>query len=147
MSAHRRLLKLLPVLRWSAKSVSRTGGANAARKPMSGRIQRARSGRATRRGSGTTVSAAIMICDLVISPDLRQWPRDYVIDLLNGYFDAMSEPIARHGGEILNYRRRSARHFSAQPAVGLRKSAACRGRSPAGMVALNEKNGETVVSR
>jgi adenylate cyclase len=26
-----------------------------------------------------------------------------VIDLLNGYFDAMSEPIARHGGEILKF--------------------------------------------
>ena len=31
------------------------------------------------------------------------WPRDDVIDLLNGYFDAMSEPIARHGGEILKF--------------------------------------------
>lgn len=59
---------------------------------------------ATRRGTGTTVSAAIMICDLrgftAISDN---WPRDDVIDLLNGYFDAMSEPIARHGGEILKF--------------------------------------------
>jgi adenylate cyclase len=59
---------------------------------------------ATRRGSGTTVRAAIMICDLrdftAISDN---WPRDDVIDLLNGYFDAMSEPIARHGGEILKF--------------------------------------------
>jgi class 3 adenylate cyclase len=31
------------------------------------------------------------------------WPRDDVIDLLNAYFDAMSEPIARHGGEILKF--------------------------------------------
>ncbi|MDI1263740.1 MAG: adenylate/guanylate cyclase domain-containing protein, partial [bacterium] len=28
---------------------------------------------------------------------------DDVIDLLNGYFDAMSEPITRHGGEILKF--------------------------------------------
>jgi adenylate cyclase len=59
---------------------------------------------ATRRGSGTTVRAAILICDLrdftAISDN---WPRDDVIDLLNGYFDAMSEPIARHGGEILKF--------------------------------------------
>jgi adenylate cyclase len=59
---------------------------------------------ATRRGTGTTVRAAILICDLrdftAISDN---WPRDDVIDLLNGYFDAMSEPIARHGGEILKF--------------------------------------------
>jgi len=59
---------------------------------------------ATRRGSGTTVRAAIMICDLrdftAISDN---WPRDDVIDLLNGYFDAISEPIARRGGEILKF--------------------------------------------
>ena len=29
--------------------------------------------------------------------------RNDVIDLLNDYFDAMSEPIARHGGEILKF--------------------------------------------
>src|SRR5258705_2977396 len=59
---------------------------------------------ATRRGSGTTVSAAIMICDLRDFTRISDnWPRDYVIDLLNGYFDAMSEPIARHGGEILKF--------------------------------------------
>jgi len=57
---------------------------------------------ATRRGSGTTVRAAIMICDLRDFTWISDnWPRDDVIDLLNGYFDAMSEPIARHGGEIL----------------------------------------------
>jgi adenylate cyclase len=59
---------------------------------------------ATRRGSGTTVRAAIVICDLrdftAISDN---WPRDDVIDLLNGYFDAISEPIARRGGEILKF--------------------------------------------
>jgi adenylate cyclase len=59
---------------------------------------------ATRRGSGTTVRAAIMICDLRDFTQISdKWPRDDVIDLLNDYFDAMSEPIARHGGEILKF--------------------------------------------
>lgn len=59
---------------------------------------------ATRRGTGATVSAAIMICDLRDFTRISDnWPRDNVIDLLNGYFDAMSEPIARHGGEILKF--------------------------------------------
>jgi adenylate cyclase len=59
---------------------------------------------ATSRGSGTTVRAAIMICDLREFTRISDnWPRDDVIDLLNDYFDAMSEPIARHGGEILKF--------------------------------------------
>jgi len=59
---------------------------------------------ATRRGTGTTVRAAIMICDLRDFTRISDsWPRDDVIDLLNGYFDAMSAPIARHGGEILKF--------------------------------------------
>ncbi|WP_314959279.1 adenylate/guanylate cyclase domain-containing protein [Bradyrhizobium cosmicum] len=59
---------------------------------------------ATRRGAGTTVRAAIMICDLRDFTKISDnWPRDDVIDLLNDYFDAMSEPIARHGGEILKF--------------------------------------------
>jgi adenylate cyclase len=59
---------------------------------------------ATRRGTGTTVRAAIMICDLRDFTKISDnWPRDDVINLLNDYFDAMSEPIARHGGEILKF--------------------------------------------
>ncbi|HXH45510.1 MAG TPA: adenylate/guanylate cyclase domain-containing protein [Bradyrhizobium sp.] len=59
---------------------------------------------ATRRGTGTTVRAAIMICDLRDFTKISDnWPRDDVIDLLNDYFDAMSEPIGRHGGEILKF--------------------------------------------
>lgn len=59
---------------------------------------------ATRRGTGTTVRAAIMTCDLRDFTKISDnWPRDDVIDLLNDYFDAMSEPIARHGGEILKF--------------------------------------------
>jgi adenylate cyclase len=100
---------------------------------------------ATRRGSGTTVRAAIMICDLRDFTRISDnWPRDDVIDLLNGYFDAMSEPIAKHGGEILKF-------------IGdgllaifpLDKPSACADLLHAvtearqAMVALNEKNGET----
>ena len=100
---------------------------------------------ATRRGTGTTVSAAIMICDLRGFTQISDnWPRDDVIDLLNGYFDAMSEPIARHGGEILKF-------------IGdgllaifpLDQPNACANLLHAvtearqAMTALNEKNGET----
>ncbi|MGZ8467757.1 MAG: adenylate/guanylate cyclase domain-containing protein, partial [Candidatus Binatia bacterium] len=59
---------------------------------------------ATTRGSGVTVDAAILICDLrnfTAMSNLR--PRDEVIDILNGYFDAMVEPIVRNGGEILKF--------------------------------------------
>src|SRR6201991_1475171 len=98
----------------------------------------------TRRGSGTTVRAAIMICDLRDFTRISDnWPRDDVIDLLNGYFDAMSEPIARHGGEILKF-------------IGdgllaifpLSEPQACTNLLHAvteareAMLALNEKNGE-----
>src|SRR6516164_5215024 len=59
---------------------------------------------ATRRGTGTTVHAAIMICDLRDFTRISDnWPRDDVIELLNDYFDAISEPVARHGGEILKF--------------------------------------------
>jgi adenylate cyclase len=100
---------------------------------------------ATRRGSGTTVRAAIMICDLRDFTRISDnWPRDDVIHLLNDYFDAMSEPIARHGGEILKF-------------IGdgllaifpLSQPSACadllRAVSEArqAIIAMNEKNGET----
>lgn len=59
---------------------------------------------ATRRGSGMTVSAAVLICDLRNFTEISdRWPRDDVIELLNGYFDAIAEPIERFGGEILKF--------------------------------------------
>jgi adenylate cyclase len=99
----------------------------------------------TRRGSGTTVRAAIMICDLRDFTKISDnWPRDDVIDLLNGYFDAMSEPIARHGGEILKFIGDGLLAIFPldQPhacANLLRAVAEAR----QAMAALNEKNGET----
>ncbi|NLS05540.1 adenylate/guanylate cyclase domain-containing protein [Rhizobium sp. P32RR-XVIII] len=59
---------------------------------------------ATTRGSGATVGAAILICDMRDFTKISDlWPRDDVLELLNAYFDAMSEPIERHGGEILKF--------------------------------------------
>jgi adenylate cyclase len=100
---------------------------------------------ATRRGTGTTVRAAIMICDLRDFTKISDnWPRDDVIDLLNGYFDAMSEPIARHGGEILKFIGDGllAIFPLSQPSACanlLRAVAEAR----QAMIALNEKNSET----
>ena len=99
----------------------------------------------TRRGSGTTVRAAIMICDLrgftAISDN---WPRDDVIDLLNGYFEAMSEPIARHGGEILKFigdGLLAIFPLSEPSACANLLHAVAEARQA--MIALNEKNSET----
>jgi adenylate cyclase len=59
---------------------------------------------ATTRGSGATIGAAILICDLRNFTALsNRRSRDEVIDILNGFFDAMVEPIERYGGEILKF--------------------------------------------
>ena len=56
------------------------------------------------RGSGVTVQAVVLICDLRGFTVLSElWPRDDVITMLNDYFDAMSAPVERHGGEILKF--------------------------------------------
>jgi adenylate cyclase len=100
---------------------------------------------ATRRGSGTTVRAAIMICDLRDFTRISDnWPRDDVIDLLNGYFDAMSEPIARHGGEILKFigdGLLAIFPLSEPSACANLLHAVAEARQA--MIALNEKNSET----
>jgi adenylate cyclase len=85
-----------------------------------------------------------MICDLRDFTRISDnWPRDDVIDLLNGYFDAMSEPIARHGGEILKFIGDGllAIFPLSQPSACanlLRAVAEAR----QAMAALNERNGE-----
>jgi adenylate cyclase len=100
---------------------------------------------ATRRGNGTTVRAAILICDLRDFTRISDnWPRDDVIDLLNDYFDAMSEPIARYGGEILKFIGDGllAIFPLSQPSACanlLRAVAEAR----KAMIALNERNSET----
>jgi adenylate cyclase len=100
---------------------------------------------ATRRGSGTTVRAAIMICDLRDFTRISDnWPRDDVIDLLNDYFDAISEPIARHGGEVLKFMGDGllAIFPLSQPSACANLLYAVTEARQA-MAALNERNGET----
>jgi len=59
---------------------------------------------ATTRGSGVSINAAIMICDLRGFTKLSdRRPRDEVISILNQYFDAVAGPVDRHGGEILKF--------------------------------------------
>src|SRR4030081_2801045 len=140
------LLKLLPVLALGSeiRVKNRRGrtlletyvGSHAAELILAG---------ATRRGTGTTVHAAIMICDLRDFTRISDnWPRDDVIDLLNGYFDAMSEPIARHGGEILKFigdGLLAIFPLSQPSACANLLHAVAEGRQA--LAALNEKNGET----
>ena len=100
---------------------------------------------ATRRGSGATVHAAIMICDLRDFTRISDnWPRDDVIDLLNGYFDAISEPIVRRGGEILKFMGDGllAIFPLSQPSACANLLHAVAEARQA-MVALNERNGDT----
>lgn len=57
-----------------------------------------------RRGTGMTLRAAIWYCDLRGFTEIsEQSSRDAVIEWLNEYFDVMSEPVQRHGGEILKF--------------------------------------------
>ncbi len=59
---------------------------------------------ATTRGSGATVNAAVMMCDLRNFTQLSdRRSRDDVIRILNRYFDVVCEPIERNGGEILKF--------------------------------------------
>lgn len=56
------------------------------------------------RGSGDTIRAAVLICDMRDFTTLSNlWPRDDIIDLLNAYFDALCMPIEQHNGEILKF--------------------------------------------
>jgi adenylate cyclase len=56
------------------------------------------------RGSGLTITAVIIICDLRGFTAISElWPRDDVIAMLNEYFEVISAPLERHGGEILKF--------------------------------------------
>jgi len=56
------------------------------------------------RGSGETLHAAIWNSDLRGFTRLSQsWPRDALLDLLNGYFDVMADAVLGEGGEILKF--------------------------------------------
>lgn len=58
----------------------------------------------TRRGFGSSIEAATMISDLRHFTEMSaDRPRDQVIALLDAYFEAIADPIERHGGEILKF--------------------------------------------
>jgi adenylate cyclase len=57
-----------------------------------------------RRGSGVTITAVVMICDLRGFTTISElWPRDDVIAMLNEYFEVVSAPLEENGGEILKF--------------------------------------------
>jgi adenylate cyclase len=57
-----------------------------------------------RRGSGVTITAVVMICDLRGFTTISElWPRDDVITMLNEYFEVVSAPLEQNGGEILKF--------------------------------------------
>ncbi len=59
---------------------------------------------AIRRGDGETVRAVVIVGDLRgFTAMSNRLERDAVIAVLNDYFDAMCQPIERHGGEILKF--------------------------------------------
>jgi adenylate cyclase len=57
-----------------------------------------------RRGSGVTITAVVMICDLRGFTTISEmWPRDDVISMLNEYFEVVAAPLEEKGGEILKF--------------------------------------------
>ena len=59
---------------------------------------------AIRRGSGETISAVIWFCDLKGFTSLSEsLPDQVLIDMLNAYFDAVTQAIEAEGGEILKF--------------------------------------------
>ncbi|MBC8239316.1 MAG: adenylate/guanylate cyclase domain-containing protein [Alphaproteobacteria bacterium] len=58
----------------------------------------------TQRGAGEEIRAAIVFCDLRNSTQLAaSLPRGAYLDLLNNYFEAVSEPILSRSGEVLKF--------------------------------------------
>ena len=56
------------------------------------------------RGSGTTITAVVMIADLRGFTTISElWPRDNVISMLNEYFEVVAAPLEQNGGEILKF--------------------------------------------
>ena len=58
----------------------------------------------TQRGAGEEIRAAILYCDLRNSTQLAaSLPRGAYLDLLNNYFETVSEPILSRWGEVLKF--------------------------------------------
>ncbi|WP_191060252.1 adenylate/guanylate cyclase domain-containing protein [Geminicoccus harenae] len=57
-----------------------------------------------RRGAHEVMDAAVWVADLAHFSELADHaPRDEVLGVLDTFFDAMGQPIQRHGGEILKF--------------------------------------------
>jgi len=69
--------------------------------PRTGRL--VRSGQ-VRRGHGQEIGAAILYCDLRESTRLAdELPRDDYLELLNSFFECVTEPVVARGGEVLKF--------------------------------------------
>jgi adenylate cyclase len=70
-------------------------GRNAGRRVLEGRVKR---------GDVDSIAAALWYCDLRGFTEISEAlsPPD-VVHLLNDYFDTMSSPVHRHGGEVLKF--------------------------------------------
>jgi adenylate cyclase len=70
-------------------------GRNAGRRVLEGRVKR---------GDVDSIAAALWYCDLRGFTEMsEELPPDEVVLLLNEYFDCMSGPVHRHGGEVLKF--------------------------------------------
>jgi adenylate cyclase len=70
-------------------------GRNAGRRVLEGRVKR---------GDVDSIAAALWYCDLRSFTAITEgMPPAEVVLLLNDYFDCMSEPVHRHGGEVLKF--------------------------------------------
>jgi len=57
-----------------------------------------------KRGHGQQIRAAILFCDLRESTRLSdELDRDDYLDLLNGFFEGVTQPVVAHGGEVLKF--------------------------------------------
>lgn len=58
----------------------------------------------THRGDGENIRVAILYCDMRNSTGLaEQLPSQIYLDLLNGFFERVAEPVLERGGEVLQF--------------------------------------------
>ena len=58
----------------------------------------------THRGDGENIRVAILYCDMHNSTGLaEQLPSQIYLDLLNGFFERVAEPVLERGGEVLQF--------------------------------------------
>jgi len=60
--------------------------------------------RVYRRGEGSTIRSVLWMCDLRGFSSLSdRIPLEFLIAVLNDYFEAVTGPIHAHGGEVLKF--------------------------------------------